>query len=361
MNTLEIILRLLAGLVLTLMNAFFVVTEFALTRVRQFDESEFSGDPRLQQAWKMTERLEFYLTGCQLGISATSILLGVLAEPAVSEMIRPLMDLIRVPEKAVPTVSVVIAVILINLIHKIWGEQAPTYLGVERPKQVARMTAPLHYWWCKITYPAIYAGDGLAKWTLRLFGIEMQRSWTKKEKEEPEKDVASYSGLREAMGEILTRGGLPKDRRREVLRAMEIDKIPVKDIMVKRKDIVAVSTSQSIQENLKLMANRRRFARFPLVGESLDDVLGILYVPEMFRHIDALRSGELSLEELAAPPMFVPADLPVSKLIDRFQQERQEMTLVKSDGRVMGLVTITETLEAIAGELEDPFDRQGSS
>lgn len=361
MSTLEIVVRILGGVVLTLANAFFVVAEFALTRLRQLDGSEFQDHPSLRRAWKMTDKLEFYLTGCQLGISSTSVLLGIVAEPAVTASIKPLMQLLQVPDRAVPAVSIVVSVVIINLVHKIWGEQAPTYLGVERPKQVAQFTALPLYWWCKIAYPAIYAGDGLAKATLRLIGVEMTRSWTQEggTSESAGSDPGeeqSYRGLRRQMGEVLARGGLPDDRQREVIKALEIDEIPVRDIMVPRKEMIAPSIHKSTRENLRIMSHERRFSRFPLVGDQPEDFLGIVYVPDLFRNYDRLRRGEVQLIDLATPPLKVPADLPVSKLIDRFQEENQELALVESEGKIVGLVTITEAFETIAGQVDDPFD-----
>lgn len=95
---------------------------------------------------------------------------------------------------------------------------------------------------------------------------------------------------------------------------------------------------------------------FFVVGDSLEDLVGIVYVPDLFRNLERLRSGEVQLTALATPPLKVPADLPVSKLIDRFQEENQELALVEEDGKVVGLVTVTEAFETIAGQVDDPFD-----
>jgi len=175
---LELPLRLVGGLLLVGANAFFVAVEFALTRLRQFSPDEFEGDEGLQAAWEMTERLEIHLTGCQLGISASSILLGVVAEPAVTRLLEPLVSPLGLSARTTSVISVVVGVVLINLVHKIWGEQAPTYLGVERPLAVARRLAPTLRIWSSVMDPIIRLGDGLAKATLRPFGVEITRSWT---------------------------------------------------------------------------------------------------------------------------------------------------------------------------------------
>ena len=91
MNPTAIGLRLVAGVLLILANGFFVAIEFALTRARQFSEEEFvDGDQRLERAWKMTQELELYLTTCQVGITASSIAVGIVAEPALAALFEPL-------------------------------------------------------------------------------------------------------------------------------------------------------------------------------------------------------------------------------------------------------------------------------
>ena len=346
--TLDTLLRLIGGLVLLLMNAFFVATEFALTRIRQYDASEFEDDPRLQHAWKMTERLEIYLTSCQVGITTTSILLGVIAEPAVTLLLQPIIDLIGIGPRSTHLVAITVGVILINLAHTVWGEQTPTYLGVERAKTVARYCARPHYVWTKAMYPFIYVGDIISKATLKLFGVTMERSWI--EAEEP-----TRADLMDEMSNLLQSGDLAEDRQEEVLQALAIDEIPTRDIMVPRDEVVPLSTSQSLEENLEVIREHMR-TRYPLVGDSLDAFKGVLYASEILGHIDALQAGDLTLDDLDRSDLTVPADLPVSRLIDRFQEAHEELALVVEDDQVVGLVTLTDALETIVGSVEDPLD-----
>ncbi|MDX1631858.1 MAG: hemolysin family protein [Thermoanaerobaculia bacterium] len=355
MSVLEIVLRLLFGVFLVGANAFFVLTEFALTRLRSLGEEVTEDHPGLERAWHMTEELEIYLTSCQLGITASSILLGVVAEPAVTHLIETPLSAIGLSQGMIHGTAVVLAVIAINLIHKIWGEQAPTYLGVERPR-VAAYTAPVLYWWTKSLYYVIMAGDGLAKWTLGLFGVEIERSWTKAEAEEGEEgEIRSFGDLKRQMGEVLSRGRLSPERREEVLRALEIQEIPVREVMVPLEEVAFLSTERSFEENLEVL-REEQLTRFPLVGSDQEDFRGIVYVPALAARFRELDRGEIALDEIAAEPLTVDGDCEVSRLIDLFQEERQELALVRVDGRLAGLVTATDAFETITGELEDPLD-----
>ena len=99
MTPLEVGVRLLAGGALILANGFFVAIEFALTRVRQYSEAEFD-EPGLRRAWEMTDELEIYLTGCQVGITASSIAVGIVAEPALAALFEPLFGSSRVARRS---------------------------------------------------------------------------------------------------------------------------------------------------------------------------------------------------------------------------------------------------------------------
>jgi len=351
MSALELAVRLVGGLLLTGMNAFFVVAEFALTRLPQMDSSE--DGPGLERARRMTNRLEIYLTGCQLGITTSSILLGVVAEPAFTHLLRPAFAMLGVSATVTQGISVVVGIVLINLIHKIWGEQTPTYLGVERPRTVARYTAAPLDWWVTLTYPFIMAGDGLAKATLGAFGVEVERSWTEAETDDASLD--SISAVRRKIGEVLSRADLSRERQMEILRTLDIEQLPVEKIMVPRDEVVAARLSDGLPDNLQRM-RVHLYNRYPLLGDGWGDVRGILYLPTVFEHLPELEAGGTSLDAIAEPVVWVEPDLAVSDFIDRLQREQQEVALIRDDGAVKGLLTVTDAFEAIAGEVEDPVD-----
>lgn len=323
--------------------------EFALTRARQFTESEFvDGDSRLERAWEMTQELELYLTTCQVGITASSIAVGIVAEPALAALFEPLFAGTTL---ATIGTGALIAYLIINLLHLTHGEQTPTYLGVERSRMVCRYGAtPLHWFYVAIS-PLIKFGDWVAKWTLKLFGIEMTGAWL-----ETETDVIESRGqLRERLHSLLQEGELPEERRDEVLNALDVDELSISEIMIPSSDIVALSTTATPGENFERIRNTPH-TRFPLVGESLTDFRGIVYAPSIIDNFEALRAGERSFDEIAAPTMTLAADTNVSDAFDQFQAEDQELALVLRDGEVVGLLTATDALEAVMGELDDPLD-----
>jgi CBS domain containing-hemolysin-like protein len=354
MNPLEISLRLVAGVGLILANGFFVAIEFALTRARQFTEDEFvDGDSKLERAWEMTQELEIYLTTCQVGITASSIAVGIVAEPALAALFEPLFAGTTL---ATVGAGALIAYLIINLVHLTHGEQTPTYLGVERSRLVCRYGAtPLH-WFYVVISPLITLGDWVAKWTLRLFGIEMTGAWLEAE----EDAIESRAQLRNRLSSLLERGEISDERHDEVVGALEAGTTEVRQVMVDESEVVFLSTEASVEENLERISQTPH-TRYPLVGSDPEDVKGVVYIPSVVDRTEELKAGTVTFEELAAPPMTISADTSVSDAIDRFQAEGQELAMVLSDGEVVGLLTATDAFEAVMGELEDPLDRQSDS
>jgi CBS domain containing-hemolysin-like protein len=354
MNPTEIGVRLIAGTLLILANGFFVAIEFALTRARQFTEEEFvGGDGRLERAWEMTQDLELYLTTCQVGITASSIAVGIVAEPALAALFEPLFAGTTL---ATIGAGALIAYMIINLVHLTHGEQTPTYLGVERSRFVCRYGAAPLYWFYVLISPLIKLGDLVAKWTLRAFGIEMTGAWL-----ETEEDVIeSRAQLRNRLSSLLEEGELPEERRDEVLNALAVDELAIDEIMVDPDEVVALSTTASVEENLDRIRDTPH-TRFPLVGEDRSELHGIVYAPSIIDRFEDLQSGDRTFADIAAPPMTLAAGTTVSDAFDQFQAEDQELALVFEDGEVVGLLTATDALEAVMGELEDPLDRDDSA
>lgn len=344
--------QLLGGVFLLLGNAFFVTTEFALTRVRQFDERAFQGDAGLQRAWEMTGELEIYLSGCQVGITVCSIGLGVVGEPGVTYLFEAIVPGGGVGSVAAHTIAVTAALALVNLLHVVVGEQAPTYLGIERTRTIARYLAPGLYWWTRLLRPIIRVADWIAKWLLGLFGVTITRSWTDEEKDAP---LTSAGAVRREIGNVLSRADLSLERQKEILRAVEIEEVPVQDIMVPRSDIVALSMSDALSDTLQRI-RAHQYDRYPLLNEGWSNSVGMLYTTTVFRHLPELERNEKTLADIVEPVVWVAPALPISAFIDRLQSEQQEVALVRDDGPPLGLVTATDAFEAIAGELEDPGD-----
>lgn len=350
MAFLELIIRLVAGVLLILSNAFLVAVEFGLTRARQYPKEEFvnSGSRGLKKAWEMTEDLEIYLTSCQVGISATSIALGVIAEPALAVLFNPIFEDTFL---ASFSAGVVLAFAVINLVHLTHGEQTPTYLGVEKSKLVCKYGSIPLYWYTFLIRPIIAVGDKVAKVTLNTFGVEMTSSWV----ETSQDNIKSRSQLRNRLKSMLNQRKLNEERIDEVISALDIDNVEIGDIMVSKDNIKYLSTKDPTDDNMQTLSESSK-STYPLIRENFNEIVGMIYVEALARDTYG-HDGSTDLEEISAPIMKLNSNTAVSNAIDQFQEEEQEVALVTNESDdVVGLVTVTDCLEQLVGDLEDPFD-----
>ena len=352
MSVAEMSIRIVAGLALILFNAFLVAVEFGLTRARQYDKEEFvdSGSRGLEKAWEMTHELEVYLTSCQVGISATSIALGVIAEPALLVFFDPFFKgtaLAAIGGASLASFGV------INLIHLTHGEQTPTYLGVEKSKMVCKYGAIPVYWFTFFMRPLIIVGDKVAKATLGLFGIKMTTSWV----ETGEETIQSRSDLHKRLNTLFSDQDISEERKNEILAAVNADLITVEDRMVPVEDVAALSSENTYDEN-KSVIESEPHSRYPLIGSGFNDPQGIVYMNELAQQMYTT-TEPVDLTDIASEPMTLSAKTSVDEAIDAFQEKSQEMAFVVDESdSVVGIITITDVLESIVGELKDPLDEE---
>lgn len=355
----EIGVRLFLGVILLLMNGFYVTTEFALTRVRQFDKEEFEGNRGLERAWKMTDELELYLSSCQVGITISSVALGIVAEPAMSAAIGQVFVGIGVSETVHSTIAILVAVAIINIFHVVIGEQVPTYLGVERSQLVSKYLAPVLHLWMRLMYPVVIFSDKISKLILRVFGIEITRSWA-----EEETGPSNLTELRREMGVLMSGLPITEERQEEILKSIDISTIPVSDIMISRENISSLSTSDSTEEVLEFVQSNPH-TRYPLYDPEKDQILGLIYSAEILQNIQDLQDDTMNLSDISQTIPVVHPSTPVSEVIDHFQESKQELAIISKETtqapvpweEAIGLVTSTDALEEITGDLEDPLSK----
>lgn len=174
MSVLYTVLSLLAIVVLTFGTALFVAAEFSLTALERstVDANARSGDRRDHFVQRAHRTLSFQLSGAQLGISITTLATGYLAEPVLARLFDPVLDLLHIPEKAVPGIALVLAILIATSLSMVFGELVPKNLAVARPVPTARATAGFQLLFSKVMTPAINLTNGTANWILRRMGIE---------------------------------------------------------------------------------------------------------------------------------------------------------------------------------------------
>ena len=335
------------GLLLIAVNGFFVAAEFALAKLRptQIEPRVKKGERSARLVDHMLHHLDAYLSASQLGITLASIALGWVGEPAFSWLVRPL--LARIPgvtDAVVHSASLSLAFVTISVLHIVVGEQVPKTLAIRLPEATSLWIAiPLYvfYW---IAFPAIWLLNKTANACLRAIGIapasEHEIAHTE---EELRLLLASHSGAR-----------LAEEKRDLLDNVFELSERIVRQVMVPRGDVVWLSTTRPLAENLAL-ARSSGHTRFPLCEGDLDRIVGLVHIKDLFR---AERVPD-DLTKIARPVKFVPETTPLDKLLARMRAERLHLAAALDEyGGVAGVVTLENVIEEIVGPIQDEFDTE---
>ncbi|GAA3079199.1 hemolysin family protein [Streptosporangium carneum] len=339
-------LGLLAVLLLTLATGYFVAQEFAFVAADRgvLREQADAGDAAAERALAVTGRLSFMLSGAQLGITVTALLVGFISEPAIATVIRPLLESAGVPGAAVPGLALALAVAVATVVQMVLGELAPKNLGIARPEPVAKFLARSTILYLKIAGPVIRLFDSAATGLLRRVGVE------------PVEEIehgASPEELSRIISESATAGDLPPRLSDLLERALEFGDRTAEDVMVPRPRVVLLRAERPISDLLDAVAEHGH-SRYPvLCSDNGEDVVGVTGVREL------LRSGltEGPIEQITRSALLVPDSLPLPVVLERMRAARDDLACVIDEyGGLAGVVTVEDLAEELVGELIDEND-----
>lgn len=341
-------LGLLAVFVLTLGTGYFVAQEFAYVaadRLALAREAE-AGDKRAARALKVLERLSFMLSGAQLGITVTGLVVGFLAEPSVSALLRPALEGIGLSGAAVSAVSVVLAFVLATVLQMVIGELAPKNLALAVPERLAKSLAPSTLLYLKVVGPVVHVFDGAANRLLRKIGIE------------PVEELhhgATLEELSHLIGESHEQGHLPAATAELVDHAVEFSERTLGQVMVPRADAVFVHQDATATEAVGLIA-RHGHSNYPVFGNHPDDIAGVIGVRELMRLPEARMAGTTS-GAVARTPLLLPDTLPLPDAVAQMRDRDDEFAVVLDEhGGVAGIVTYEDIAEELVGDIADESD-----
>jgi len=332
---------------LVFLNGFFVAAEFALVKVRptQLDPHASSGLRRGRVARHMVEHLDAYLSATQLGITLASLALGWVGEPAFVWIVEPVVRLIPgAGPGLVHSAALTVAFITITILHIVLGELAPKSLAIRKAEHTALWVAiPMQVFY-RATYPAIWVLNHGANAILKLVGIEPV---TEGELAQDEEELRRLLSSREATS--------LSDNKRELLdNIFELSHRMARQIMVPRADVVYLDTRKPLEANLQT-ARKSGHTRFPLCDGSLDRVVGMIHIKDLFRSSEPLDS----LDGMARDLAFVPETLALDRLLNRMLAEQVHLAAVLDEyGGVSGVVTLENVIEEIVGQIQDEFDAE---
>lgn len=336
--------------ILIALTAFFVVSEFAIVKVRssRIDQLIEEGSKKAVAAKKVISNLDEYLSACQLGITVTALGIGWLGEPTIASLLRPVFHSLDVPESFGHVLAVGIAFAIITFLHVVIGELAPKTLAIQKAELVSLYTAGPLILFYKIMYPFIWTLNGSARLVTSLFGLKPASKHELAHSEEE---------LRIILSESFKSGEINQSEFKYVNKIFEFDNRVAKEIMVPRTEIVSLAKEDTLETFLQVV-KEEKFTRYPIIDGDKDHIIGLVNIKEVMTDlIDEQSRGEKTLESYIRPIIRVIDGIPIHDLLVKMQKDRIHLAILMDEyGGTSGLVTVEDILEEIVGEIRDEFD-----
>jgi putative hemolysin len=328
-------------LLIVLANAFFVAAEYSLVTARRsrLNELARAGNRRARIALRIMDSPVRFIGTVQLGITTFSILLGAVGEPIVEHWIdEPLLS---------TSVAFLIAFTIVTYLHVTIGELVPKAIALTKNEDTALWVALPVEGFFLITYPLVWFLQESSNRFTRLFGIEPA----------PVGVVAhTAEEIRMIVAQAEDTGVLEEAEEEMLYKVFDFADKEVREVMIPRPEVIAISVDLPPEECLAAVIDSP-YTRYPAYRDSLDQIVGILHVRDLFSALVDRGIAQVSIAELLRPPYVVPETKDLGALLGDFRRTKQHMAVVVDEyGAMEGIVTLEDVLEEIVGEIEDEFD-----
>jgi CBS domain containing-hemolysin-like protein len=367
---LDVSIRLLAVLALVLANGFFVAAEFGIISVRKtrIDQLLAEGSRMARPVRRALQNPDQFIAATQLGITMASLGLGWIGEPAVATLIEPLLTRLpaQISEATSQTIAFAIAFSIITALHIVLGELAPKTVALQYPEQVSLIVAKPTELFLRVFHPFIRALNGMGWAVVRMFGIRAASGHGLVHSEEELKMLVTASQQA---------GVLEEDEEQMLHRVFHFAEFTAAEMMVPRTEMTAVKADASINEVVDLVW-RGRHTSLPVYRGELDDIVGIMLVPDLVRSLsspppfdaaqgtpsDSRGPANFSVAAIAREALTVPETMKADELLRQMRRHRTHQAIVIDEyGGTAGLVTFERVMERIVGELGGDFGTGAST
>ncbi|WP_435121109.1 hemolysin family protein [Micromonospora tulbaghiae] len=343
-----ILVGLLLITVLTAATGYFVAQEFGYVAVDRGKLKQLAdgGDRAAARALEVTGRLSFMLSGAQLGITVTALLVGYVAEPYLGAGLADLLGLAGLSSSVSLPLSVALALIIATVVQMVLGELAPKNLAIARAEPLARALSRSTLIYLKIAGPLITLFDRAAVRLLRRVGIE------------PIEELpsgATPQDLEQIIAESREEGHLDAEMSDLLDRGLDFRELTAGEAMVPRVDVHTVRADEPVSRIVELLDTGH--SRFPVRGaEGVDDLIGVVGIADVLGVPPAQRATT-RVDAVAVPPLLVPETLPLPTVLDRLRSGHRQLACVVDEyGGFAGVITLEDLAEELVGPIRDEDD-----
>ena len=338
-------------LFLVFANAFFVVSEFSIVKIRRtkLEELAHSGSRRAKIALKINDHLNTYLSAIQLGITIASLGLGWIGEPAVSKLLEKIVAGFFADNPVLlHSVSFGIAFSFITLLHVVLGELVPKSLAIQATERYVLAVAPALYTFNRIFAPFIWVFDHLSIWILHLMGTKQATETEETHSEEEIKIIIDAS----------QKGGIIDETEGEIIQnAIDFSEICAHEIMIPRQDIKCLYLHYTPEETLNFVKTHHH-TRFPLCNKDRDHIVGMIHIRDILEHTGEAQNKDF-LNKICRKILFVPENKSISEILNEMMLKRTHLAIVVDEyGGTAGMLSMEDILEELVGDIRDEHDEQ---
>ncbi len=334
--------------VLIVGNAVFVAAETALVTVdRNLVESRArEGSVRFGRVMGALQRLSTYLSGAQLGITVTSLAIGLVAEPSLATLLRGPLDALGLDADVTEVAAIALTLLLATAVQMVFGELVPKNIALSRPADsVVWVVIPLLVF-TKVTRPLIVVLNGSANKLLRLVGVEPVEELRSARTPDELASVVRRAGMQGALGSETA--GLME-------RSLSFSAKTAADVMTPRTRVRTVTASSPVATVIEATRDTGH-SRFPVIGDSVDDIRGVIHVKQAVAVAEADRTTT-RIREVMTVPVLVPPSMALDPLLDRLQKRGLQLAVVVDEyGGTAGIVTFEDLVEELVGDVVDEHD-----
>jgi CBS domain containing-hemolysin-like protein len=346
-------------LILVALNGFFVATEFAVITSRRsrivLHAEEGSGAAKTVLNWlENPQSRDRLIAAAQLGITIVSLALGAVGENTFEALLEPLFHDLELPfqwnriEPILTGLPLAISLVIVTSLHVVLGEQVPKVAALQSPEGIALAIAGPMNWFSRIFTWFVDLLDWATQAILRLIGLKTSGG--------SHSVIYTVDELKQILTESEEVGTIESPQREMLHAVFDFNRLLVRQVMIPRTEMVAISADMSLDESIEIVINSR-FTKFPVYERDLDKITGIVHMKDLLRAKQSGRGEKKIGDILERDPLLVPEGSHVRELMNLFQTHSRHIAIVLDEyGGTAGLITLEDLLEELVGEINDPFD-----
>lgn len=337
-------ISLIIFILLLVLTAFFVATEFAIVKVRTSSINSLANgnNKKAVAAQKVVSHLDEYLAACQLGITITALGIGMVGESTFEFLLHPIFSSLGLSETMIHIFTLISAFVIATYLHVVVGEMAPKTIAIQKAEQITLLIAKPIIMFYKLFYPFIYILNGSARLILKMFGMQ------------PAKESELYHSeeeLKLLIKESHEGGEISENELTHINRAFAFDEMKIADGYLPLEKVSVVDINSNIDETKAYVSNAN-YTRFPVIKDNSTQIVGYIHAK------DLLSNDINSLKDITHKILKIKLNSKYHQVLEQMKSHQIHIALVEDEQQnPLGIITMENILENIVGDIKDEYDQ----